>query len=112
MCSKKQRLFSEVKSEGNVFKVGKKNKGAEGFVIECGAEFEPCGTATLFGHTISEVQKSLSTKCLLHKKYLQGIFAESILHACPTFSAHALAVERKKKELQIFPYFQSGSLVL
>jgi hypothetical protein len=48
---------------------------------------------------------------LLHKKYLQSILAESILHAWPTFSAHALALERKKKELQIFAYFQSRSLV-
>jgi hypothetical protein len=44
------------------------------------------------------VQKSLSTKCLLHKKYLQTILAESILHAWPTFSAQAFALERKKKK--------------
>jgi hypothetical protein len=66
MCSRKQRLFSEVKSEGNIFKEDKKKEGADGFRIEYGAEFEPCGTATLLWHTNSEVQKSLSTKCLLH----------------------------------------------
>jgi hypothetical protein len=111
MCSRKQRLYSEVKSKGNVFKEVRKREGA-GFVVEFGAQFEPCGTATLSGHTTSEVQISFSTKCLLYKKYLEGTFAESILHAWPTFSAHALAVERKKRELQIFPYFQSGCLVL
>jgi hypothetical protein len=85
---------------------------SEGCGIECENESEPCGTATLFRRTLSEMQKSLSAKCLLHKKYLYIIFAESILHGCPTFSAHTLALERKKKHyitnVCILKYFQSG----
>jgi hypothetical protein len=87
-------------------------EGAESFMVECGAESKLCVTATVFRYTISELKKSLSTKCMLHKQYLQSIFTQSILHAWLTFSAHALALERKKRELQIFAYFQSGSLVL
>jgi hypothetical protein len=75
MGRRTQRLFSGVESEGTEFKEGIKKGDAESFVVE------PRGTATLFRHTISEEQKSLSTKCLLLKKYLQTIFAESILHA-------------------------------
>jgi hypothetical protein len=62
-------FFRGVESEGNEFKEGIE-KDAESFVVDCRAESETCGTATLFRHTISHEQKSLSTKCLLHKKYL------------------------------------------
>jgi hypothetical protein len=99
MDGRTQRLFSWVESEGSEFKEQIKKYEAESSVVECGAESETCGTATLFRHTTLEVQKSLSTKCLLHKKYLQTIFIESIRHAWLTFSAHVLALERKKKKI-------------
>jgi hypothetical protein len=67
--------------------------------VKCGDEYKPCVTATVFRHTLSAVWKSLSAKCLLHKKYLCTIFAESVLHSWPTASAHALTLDKRTHAL-------------
>jgi hypothetical protein len=64
------------KTGGNEFKDGVCKESFGG----CEVEPEPYITATLFRHTLSEVQKLLSTECMLHKKYLYSIFAELLLH--------------------------------
>jgi hypothetical protein len=97
MVGKKKRIFSGVKSEGNEFKQGIKKEGAEGFVAECVAELEACGTATLFRRTISDVQEPFSIKCVLHREYLQSIFAVST--AClADLSCPCLGTEKKERK--------------
>lgn len=91
MGGRTQKFCSGVKTDGNNFKDGIYKGGSGG----CEAESEPYGTVSLFRHTLSEVRRSLSTKCLLHKKkYFYNILAESVVHNWLTFSA--LSLELKK----------------
>jgi hypothetical protein len=84
-------------------------EGTEGFVVGFGAGSDRCGTATLFRLTISEVHKSLSTKCLLHEKYLQIIWHSQ--YCTPGRYSLSMFRHSEEKKLQIFTYFQSGRLV-
>jgi hypothetical protein len=63
-----------------------------GCEAECEAESEAYGIATLFRRILSDVVKSLSKKCLLHKYLWCSALAESIVQDIPTFLAHTKAL--------------------
>lgn len=73
-------------------KGSKEGEGTGDCGHDCEAESESHGTANLFRCTLSDVVKSLSRKCLLHKYLLCSLLAESIVQDIPTFPAHTAAL--------------------